>query len=77
MCQAMKILFQLGFNLNSITSIPVTIVCISASQKLTNTQQRWATIEKEAYAIVWALTKLKEVIIGSKIRVFTDHNPLT
>ena len=40
-------------------------------------QQRWTTIEKEAYAIVWALTKLKEVIIGSKIHTFTDHNPLT
>src|SRR6218665_2082007 len=47
------------------------------SQKLTDTQRRWATIEKEAYAIVWALTKLKDVIIGSKIHIFTDHNPLT
>src|SRR6218665_1730030 len=47
------------------------------SQKLTDTQQRWATIEKEAYAIVSALTKLREVIIGSKIYIFTDHNPLT
>ena len=46
------------------------------SQKLNDTQ-RWATIEKEAYSIVWALTKLKEVIIGSKIHIFTDHNPLT
>src|SRR6218665_1449493 len=44
------------------------------SQKLTDTQRRWATIEKEAYAIVWALTKLKDVIIGSKIHIFTDHN---
>jgi hypothetical protein len=46
------------------------------SQKLTDTQRRWATIEKEAYAIIWALNKLKEIIIGSKINVFTDHNPL-
>lgn len=47
------------------------------SQKLTTTQQRWASIEKEAYAIVLALTKLKDIIIGSKIHIFTDHNPLT
>jgi len=47
------------------------------SQKLTDTQQRWVTIEKETYAIVRALTKLKEVIIGSKIHIFTDHNLLT
>src|SRR6218665_3320191 len=46
------------------------------TQKLTDTQRRWATIEKEAYAIVWALTKLKGVIIESKIHIFTDHNPL-
>src|SRR6218665_2342848 len=47
------------------------------SQKLTDTQRRWTTIEKGAYAIVLALTKLKDVIIGSKIHIFTDHNPLT
>ena len=47
------------------------------SQRLTDTQRRWDTIEKIAFAIVWALTKLKEVIIGSKIHVFTDQNPLT
>ena len=47
------------------------------SQKLTATQQNWATIEKEAYAIVWALSKLKDIILGSHIVIFTDHNPLT
>ena len=47
------------------------------SQKLIDTQSRWATVEKEAYAIVWALNKLKEIIIGSKVHIFTDHNPLT
>ena len=47
------------------------------SQKLTDTHRRWATIEKEAYAIAWALIKLKEIIIGSKIHIFTDNNPLT
>ena len=43
------------------------------SQKLT----KMGTIEKEAYAIVWALTKLKDVLIGSRIHIFTDHIPLT
>ena len=47
------------------------------SQNLTGTQKRWATVEKEAYTIVWALNKLKEIIIGSKVHIFTDHNPLT
>ena len=46
------------------------------SQKLTETQRRWATIEKEAFSIIWSLNKLKEIILGSQIFVFTDHNPL-
>jgi hypothetical protein len=46
------------------------------SQKLSDTQRRWATIEKEAYAIIWALNKLKEIITGCKIFIFSDHNPL-
>ena len=47
------------------------------SQKLSSTQKQWATVEKEAYAVVWALNKLREIIIGSKICIYTDHNPLT
>jgi len=27
--------------------------------------------------MVWAPTKLREIIIGSKIPIFTHHNPLT
>ena len=42
------------------------------SQKLKATQRRWATIENEAYAIIWALNKLKEIITGSKIIIYTD-----
>ena len=38
-------------------------ISLHISQKLTDMQQRWATIEKEAYAIVWALAKLMKVVI--------------
>ena len=48
-----------------------------ASKKLTEPQTRWATIEREAYAVIWALNKFRSVICLSKIKVFTDHNPLT
>jgi len=47
-----------------------------ASRKLTPTQCRWATVEREAYAVVWALTRFRDMIFGSAITVYSDHNPL-
>jgi len=49
-----------------------------ASQKLTNTQKAWSTIEKEAYAAICALQKFKNWIFGQPTTViYSDHNPLT
>ena len=48
-----------------------------ASQKLTPTQCNWAVIEREAYAVIWALQKYKSVIWGADVKVYVDHNPLT
>jgi hypothetical protein len=48
-----------------------------ASSKLTLTQQRWATIEREAYASLWALQRFKNWIFGTRIVLVSDHNPLT
>jgi hypothetical protein len=48
-----------------------------ASAKLTDTQRAWATIEREAYAVIFALRKFRTFIFGAKIVVFSDHNPLT
>jgi len=47
-----------------------------ASQKLTPAQQIWSTIEREAYAVIWALNKYRDLIFGSKITVYCDNNPL-
>ena len=46
------------------------------SAKLTDVQQRWSTIEKEAYAIIFALKKFDYLVFGRQIYLFTDHNPL-
>ena len=48
-----------------------------ASCKLTPTQRRWPTIQKEGYGIVWALKKFKHWIFLGQITVVTDHCPLT
>jgi len=47
-----------------------------ASQKLTPTQCAWATIEREAYAVIWALGRFRDIVFGSHITIFVDHNPL-
>ena len=46
------------------------------SHQLNETQRRWATIEKEAYAVVYALKKLRPYLLGSEFVVYTDHKPL-
>lgn len=46
------------------------------SKKLAPPQTRWATIEREAYAIIWALQRLESWLFGATIKVVTDHYPL-
>jgi len=47
------------------------------SNKLTPTQRNWATIEREAYAVLQAVKKYKQWICNTKVTVHSDHNPLT
>jgi len=53
-------------------SVPVAF----SSMKLTDTQQRWSTIEREAYAALMALKKYRSWLLGTKVTVHSDHNPL-
>jgi len=46
-----------------------------ASVKLTHTQCKWATVEKEAYPAIWALQKFHRWLFWCPVTV--DHNPLT
>ena len=46
------------------------------SKQLAGAQLRWATIEKEAYAVVYALTKLRPYLYGAEFTIYTDHKPL-
>ena len=45
-----------------------------ASKKLSGSQLGWAIIEKEAYAIIWALNRFRDIVYGAHITVFCDHN---
>lgn len=42
-----------------------------ASSKLNTTQQKWATIEKEAFAALWALNKFKHWVLGAQIVLYS------
>ena len=46
------------------------------SHKLSNTQTRWSTIEKEAYAIHYTLQKLNHYLHSAVFTIYTDHRPL-
>lgn len=46
------------------------------SKKLSESQSRWSNIEREAYAIVWSLTRLRQFLLGRKFTLLTDHRPL-
>ena len=47
-----------------------------ASRALTDTESRYAQIEKEALAIVFACGKFHQYILGKKVLVESDHKPL-
>ncbi len=47
-----------------------------SSTKLSDTQTRWSTLEKEAYAVVFSFKQFDHIIFGSHVDVYTDHDPL-
>ncbi|XP_051984856.1 uncharacterized protein K02A2.6-like [Xyrauchen texanus] len=47
-----------------------------ASRTLTQTEVRYAQIEKELLAVVFACTKFNDYIYGKQIHIETDHQPL-
>lgn len=51
---------------------PVTYI----SRVLSETEQKYSVIIKEALAIFWAVQKLNQYLLGKKFVLRTDHKPL-
>ncbi|KAK7930380.1 hypothetical protein WMY93_006775 [Mugilogobius chulae] len=51
---------------------PVTYI----SRGLTDTERRYAQIEKEALAVTWACERLSSYLMGLQFTLITDHKPL-
>ena len=47
-----------------------------ASKALTKTERNYAQIEKELLAIVFAMRKFDQLVVGKPVLVHTDHKPL-
>jgi hypothetical protein len=47
-----------------------------ASRSLSDTEKRYAVIEKEALAATWACEKFSDYILGTTFSLETDHRPL-
>ncbi|KAJ1093870.1 hypothetical protein NDU88_006959 [Pleurodeles waltl] len=46
------------------------------SRRLLSRELGWSAIEREAFAVVWALKNLRPYLFGTHFRVQTDHRPL-
>ena len=45
------------------------------SHKLSKTQRKWSTLEREAFSIKMALEKFNSYVHGCPVTLFTDHKP--
>ena len=47
------------------------------SQKLTETQRKWSTFDRELWAVVAAIRHFRHYLRGQQFTIYTDHQPLS
>ena len=48
-----------------------------ASKLFSDTERRYSVTEREAMAVTWSLRKFRDICLGYKVTVLTDHQPVT
>ena len=51
--------------------------CYYISRNLNAPEKNYSTTEKELLAIVWAMRRLRQYLLGKKFKILTDHQALT
>ena len=68
--------YGVGATLSQIGNDGIEHPIAFASAKLNDTMRRYSVLEREAYAVLFALKKFDTMVYGCKIILYTDHNPL-
>ncbi len=50
--------------------------CFCIHRSMSETERRYAQIEKEAMAVTWACEKFSDYLLGRDFLIETDHKPL-
>ena len=67
--------YSVGGILTQDTPVGEKVICY-VSHQLTSSRLRYPVIEKECFAIIYCLTKLRQYLLGADVTVYTDHKPL-
>lgn len=69
--------YGLGATLSQVQDDGTRRLVAAASRSLSETEQRYAAIEKESLGICWAMEKFSRYVLGMKqVVIETDHKPL-
>jgi hypothetical protein len=69
--------FAAGAVLMQVDEDDCPYIVASASKTFSDVQRRWSTIEREAFAIVFAVVRFKYFLSAREFIIKTDHRPLT
>ena len=47
--------------------------CLFISRTLNKAEEKYTTSEKELLAIIWAMKRLRQYLLGNKFKIQTDH----